>query len=175
MARERMKILFDLSLAKKAIVVGSEDKSERFLGYFTLFGDEASGIEAIKNLWKVQVYQLASYLKEIPKEILIKPPSPGLWKGQEAEKEMGFSYLEADIVLSSKFDLKISEKEISKMFKIPKEKIKKILKRVKIGKIKSSLALRIKKLIINQKSQKFKNQIGVGITGVLSRKDLKKN
>lgn len=144
MARERMKILFDLSLAKKAIVVGAEDKSERFLGYFTLFGDEASGIEVIKNLWKVQVHQLANYLKEIPDEILIQAPSPDLWKGQEAEKEMGISYLDADIVLSSKFDLKISEKEISKRFKISKEKIKKILRRVEIGKIKSSLPYELK-------------------------------
>lgn len=139
MARERMKILFDLSLAKKAIVVGAEDKSERFLGYFTLFGDEASGIEVIKNLWKVQVHQLANYLKEIPDEILTKPPSPDLWKGQEAEKEMGISYLEVDIFLSAKYDLKMPEKEISKKFKISKEKIKKILKRVEIGKVKSSL------------------------------------
>lgn len=139
MARERMKILFDLSLAKRAIVVGAEDKSERFLGYFTLFGDEASGIEVIKNLWKVQVHQLANYLKEIPDEILVNAPSPDLWKGQEAEKEMGISYLEVDIFLSAKYDLKMPEKEISKKFKISKEKIKKILKRVEIGKVKSSL------------------------------------
>jgi NAD+ synthase len=144
MCRERMKILFDLSSAKKAIVVGSEDRTERELGYFTLFGDEASGIEVIKNLWKIQVHQLANCLKEIPEEILVKPPSPDLWKGQKAEKEMGINYLEADIVLSAKKDLKMSENEISKKFKIPKRKIKKILEREKIGQIKSSLPYQLK-------------------------------
>jgi len=144
MARERMKILFDLSAAKKAIVMGTEDKTEFKLGYYTLWGDQASGIEPIKNLWKTQVYQLASYLKEIPKEILMKAPSPGLWKGQSAEKEMGIDYLEADIVLSAERDLKMSENEISKNFKIPKRKIKKILERAKIGQTKSSLPYQLK-------------------------------
>ena len=142
--RERMKILFDLSLAKKAIVIGAEDRTERELGYFTLFGDEASGIEVIKNLWKVQVHQLANCLKEIPEEILTKTPSPNLWKGQEAEKELGIDYLEADIVLSAKKDLKMAENEISKKFKISKKKIERILKRAKIGEIKSSLPYELK-------------------------------
>jgi NAD+ synthase len=144
MCRERMKILFDLSSAKRAIVIGSEDRTERELGYFTLWGDEASGIEVIKNLWKIQVHQLANYLKEIPEEILIKPPSPNLWRGQSAEKEMKIDYLEADIVLSAKRDLKMTENEISEKFKIPKRKIKKILERAKIGQIKSSLPYQLK-------------------------------
>jgi len=137
--RERMKILFDLSSAKKAIVVGSEDRTEEELGYFTLFGDQASGIEPIKDLWKTQVHQIAANLKEIPEKILAKAPSPDLWKGQKAEKEIGLSYLETDIVLSAKKDLKLSENKISKKFKIPKKKIGKIFKRVKIGQIKKSI------------------------------------
>ncbi len=144
MCRERMKILFDLSSALRAIVVGSEDKTERELGYFTLWGDEASGIEVIKNLWKIQVHQLANCLKEIPDEILLKAPSPNMWKGQRAEKELGIDYLEADIVLSAKKDLRMSENEISKKFKISKRKIKRILKRMKIGQIKSSLPYELK-------------------------------
>jgi len=144
MARERMKILFDLSLALKAIVIGTENKTEAELGYFTLWGDQASGIEPLKNLWKIQVYQLASYLKEIPEEILIKAPSPGLWRGQLSEKELGFDYLEADIVLSAKKDLKMSENEISKNFKISKRKIRKILERAEIGQIKNSLPYELK-------------------------------
>jgi NAD+ synthase len=144
MARERMKILFDLSSALNAIVMGTEDRTEEVLGYYTLWGDQASGIEPIKNLWKTQVYQLASHLKEIPNEILMKAPSPGLWKGQKAEKELGVDYLEADIVLSAKRDLKMTENEILKKFKIPKRKIKKILERAKIGQIKSSLPYQLK-------------------------------
>lgn len=143
MARERMKILFDLSLAKKTIVVGSEDKSEYKLGYYTLWGDQASGIEPIKDLWKTQVHQIAKSLKEIPDEILAKIPSPDLWKGQQAEKEMGFSYFQADIVLSAKEELKMSENEIERNFKIPKKKIEKILKRLEIGKIKALLPIEL--------------------------------
>lgn len=138
-ARERMKILFDLSQAFSALVLGTENKTEYLLGYYTLWGDSASGIEPIKDLWKTEVFQIASRLKEIPKEILCSPPSPQLWKGQTLENELGFSFLEADIVLSAILDLKMKPKEIQKKFKIKKEKIEKILKRFEIGKIKASL------------------------------------
>lgn len=139
MARERMKILFDLSSALKAIVIGTEDRTEEELGYYTLWGDQASGIEPINNFWKTQIYQLANYLKEIPAEILAKAPSPGLWKGQSAEKEMGINYLETDIVLSSHKDLKMSKKAIAKKFDISLAKINKILARAKIGEIKKNI------------------------------------
>jgi len=144
MARERMKILFDLSATKKAIVVGSEDKSENLLGYYTIGGDRVSGIEIINNLYKTQVYQVASFLKEIPKEILMKAPSPELWKGHSEEKEIGASYLEIDTVLSIIEDLKMEKKEVEKKFKIKKIKIDLVLKRLKIGKIKRNLPYPIK-------------------------------
>jgi NAD+ synthase len=139
MARERMKILFDLSQVFKAIVVGTENRSEKELGYFTLWGDQASGIEPILNLWKTQIYQIAYFIKEIPSEILNKAPSPVLWKNQSAEKELGFNTLEADIVLSSFKDLKMSKREIAKKFGLSLKKINKILNRAKIGEIKAKL------------------------------------
>lgn len=139
MARERMRILFDLSQVFDAIVIGTEDRTEEELGYYTLWGDQASGVEPIKNLWKTQVHQLASYLKEIPQEILNKKPSPGLWKNQTAENELGFSYFEADVVLSCLKDLKMEPSQIAKKFKIKKKKIDLILKRLKIGEMKKSI------------------------------------
>lgn len=139
MARERMKILFDLSQVFSAIVIGTEDRTEEELGYFTLWGDQASGIEVIKNLWKTEVFQIASYLKEIPKEILKKEPSPGLWKGQTAKKEIGANYFQVDIVLSAIEDLGISQKEIIKKFGVSQRKIDLILKQAEIGEIKKSL------------------------------------
>lgn len=145
MARERMRILFDLSQVFKAIVIGTENRSELELGYYTLWGDQASGIEPIKNLWKTQIYQLAKFLKEIPKEILEKSPSPGLWKGQTAEKEIGVNYLEIDIILSAFKDLKMKPKEIAKKFKVSKKKIDLVLNRVKIGEIKKSIPYVLKK------------------------------
>jgi len=117
MARERMKILFDLSAVKDAIVAGSEVKDEDLLGYFTIGGDRVSGIEPINNLYKIQVYQIASFFREIPDEILKRAPSPELWKGQTDEGEIGASYLEIDTVLSAIENLKISKKEIEKKFR----------------------------------------------------------
>lgn len=136
MARERMKILFDLSQVFKAIVIGTENRTEEELGYYTLWGDQASGLEPIKNLWKTQIYEITTFLPEIPKEILEKSPSPGLWKNQTAEKELGFSYFEADIVLSAFLDLKMKPKEVEKKFRMPKKKIDLILAKAKIGEIK---------------------------------------
>ncbi len=113
MARTRMMILFDLAKKLNALVSGTENKSERLLGYFTRFGDSASDIEPISHLYKTQVFQLAKYLK-IPKETINQPPSAGLWDGQTDEDEFGFTYLEADQVLHLYFDEKISLEEIVK-------------------------------------------------------------
>ncbi|OGH28905.1 MAG: NAD(+) synthase, partial [Candidatus Levybacteria bacterium RIFCSPHIGHO2_12_FULL_39_9] len=105
MARIRMTMLYDLAKKNNALVLGTEDKSEFLLGYFTRFGDEASDIEPIRHLYKTQVYQLAEYLG-VPKNVLKQKPSPGLWNGHTAEKELGFSYEEADNVLHLYFDQK---------------------------------------------------------------------
>jgi len=113
MARVRMIILFDLAKQLNALVCGTENKSERLLGYFTRFGDSASDIEPISHLYKTQVYQLAKYL-EIPKETINQPPSAGLWDGQTDEDEFGFSYLEADQVLHLYYDEKMLLEEIIK-------------------------------------------------------------
>ncbi len=113
MARVRMIILFDLAKQLNALVCGTENRSERLLGYFTRFGDSASDIEPISHLYKTQVYQLAKYL-EIPKETINQPPSAGLWDGQTDEDEFGFTYLEADQVLHLYYDEKISLEEIIK-------------------------------------------------------------
>ena len=116
MARERMKILFDLSHVFKAVVAGSEDKTESCLGYYTMGGDRVSGIEPFGDLWKTQVYQTASAINKIPNFVLKTPPSPGLWKGQTAEKELGVKYPEIDIILSSFVDLCLDPAEISRRF-----------------------------------------------------------
>jgi NAD+ synthase len=113
MARVRMITLFDKAKKNKALVVGTENRSEHFLGYFTRFGDAASDIEPLEHLYKTQIYELAKYLK-IPKEIISKPPSADLWKGQTDEAQFRFTYQEADVVLYLHFDKKISVLEIEK-------------------------------------------------------------
>jgi NAD+ synthase len=115
MARVRMITLFDNAKKDNAMVVGTENRSEHFLGYFTRFGDAASDIEPIGHLYKTQVYELARYLK-IPKKIIDKTPSAGLWTDQTDEGQFGFTYREADPVLLLYFDKKNSAFSIERMF-----------------------------------------------------------
>lgn len=111
MARIRMVILYDLSKKLNCLVIGTENKTEHLLGYYTRFGDEASDIEPIRGLYKTQVYLLAAHLK-VPQKILSKSPTAGLWKGQTDEGEFGFSYTFADEVLYLFKDKHVSKKRI---------------------------------------------------------------
>jgi NAD+ synthase len=97
-ARMRMITLFDLAKKYKALVVGTENKSEHLLGYFTRFGDQASDVEPIEHLYKTEVYGLAKHL-DVPQPIIDQSPTAGLWVGQTDEGEFGFTYEEADQVL----------------------------------------------------------------------------
>lgn len=128
MARMRMIILYDLAKKHNALVLGTENKTEHLLGYFTRFGDEASDIEPIRGLYKTQVKQLAGYLK-IPEKIIKKPPTAGLWKGQTDEGEFGFSYEEADRILSLWHDKKYKKEDIVKTGSSP-ELVDRVIKRV---------------------------------------------
>lgn len=115
MARVRMIVVFDTAKKRNALVVGTENKSEHYLGYFTRFGDEASDIEPLRSLYKTQVFQLAEFL-DIPKEILNKAPSAGLWEGQTDEGEFGFRYRDADMVLTLLIDKKMTKKGVVNTF-----------------------------------------------------------
>lgn len=114
MARLRMITVFDYAKKLNALVCGTENKTEEFLGYFTRFGDEASDIEPIAHLYKTHIFQLGEYLR-IPNNILEAQPTAGLWDGQTDEGEFGFSYKEADEVLSNYFDHKKPIEEIEQM------------------------------------------------------------
>ena len=111
MARVRMVYLFDQAKKRNALVVGTENKSEHLLGYFTRFGDSASDVEPMSHLYKTQVIELAQALG-VPQSIITKPPSAGLWPEQTDEKEFGFSYKEADQMLSLLYDKKMTIEEV---------------------------------------------------------------
>lgn len=98
MARVRMMMIYDVAKEMGGLVCGTENKSEKYLGYFTRFGDEASDLEPLVHLYKTQVWQLARFL-ELPEKIINQPPSAGLWDGQTDEEELGFSYEVVDQVL----------------------------------------------------------------------------
>jgi len=98
MTRARMIILYDYSQVFNALVLGTSNRTERLLGYGTIWGDMACGIAPLGSLYKSQIYSLADYL-EIPRAIITKPPSAGLWNGQRDEKELGFTYKDVDRLL----------------------------------------------------------------------------
>jgi NAD+ synthase len=98
MARERMSILYDLSAVERALVIGTSNKTEILLGYGTIFGDLASAINPLGDLYKTQVRILAQYL-HIPEKIITKTPSADLYAGQSDEGDFGFTYDEVDKLL----------------------------------------------------------------------------
>lgn len=98
MARQRMVILYDQSVAFNGLVVGTGNKTEILLGYTTLYGDSACALNPIGDLYKTQVRQLARALG-VPPVIIEKPPTADLWKGQTDEGELGYTYAEVDKLL----------------------------------------------------------------------------
>ena len=111
MARERMGILFDQAKKRRGLVLGTSNKTEILLGYSTIFGDNASSINPLGDLYKQQVWQLAEHL-ELPRSVVEKKPSADLWPGQTDEGELGFAYRTADEVLYLMFDRGLSAREI---------------------------------------------------------------
>jgi len=98
MARLRMTVLYDQSVAWGGLVMGTSNKTEILLGYSTIYGDSGVALQPIGDLYKTQVRQLSASL-EMPLSVLTKAPSADLWVGQTDEGELGFSYADVDQVL----------------------------------------------------------------------------
>lgn len=113
MARTRMILLFDVAKRLDCLVCGTENRSEKHLGYFTRFGDAASDVEPIHTLFKTDVRRLSESL-DLPRPLIEKPPTAGLWTGQTDEDEMGFSYADADKVMHLHLDRGLSYEDIVK-------------------------------------------------------------
>ena len=124
-ARIRTNILYYYANVKNYLVLGSSDKSEYMVGYFTKFGDGASDITPIISLYKLQVREIAKYLN-VPENVIEKKSSPHLWKDHQAEDELGISYEEIDSILYCLYDKKLSIDETQEKTQIDKEMILKI-------------------------------------------------
>jgi NAD+ synthase len=111
MARERMTILFDHSAKLSALVLGTSNKTELLLGYGTLYGDMASALNPIGDLYKSQVWQLSEEVG-VPRVVIDKKPSADLWDGQTDEQELGFTYRAVDELLYHMVDLRMSREEL---------------------------------------------------------------
>lgn len=110
MARARMIVLYDQSQAFNGLVVGTGNKTEILLGYTTLYGDSASALNPLGDLYKTQVWQLASEMG-VPEAIVEKAPTADLWVGQTDEGELGFSYADADQLLHLLVDQRYSPED----------------------------------------------------------------
>jgi NAD+ synthase len=112
MARERMNVLFDRSAAHGALVLGTSNKTELLLGYGTLFGDMASALNPLGDLYKTQVRQMAEHLG-IPEAIRRKAPTADLWAGQTDEAEIGAPYAVVDRILCLLYDERWEPSEVA--------------------------------------------------------------
>jgi NAD+ synthase len=104
MARERMSVLYDISALERAVVVGTSNKTEIFLGYGTIYGDLACAFNPLGDLYKTQVKALARHIG-VPHNIIDKIPSADLFSGQTDEGDFGFYYEDVDKLLYSLVDL----------------------------------------------------------------------
>jgi NAD+ synthase len=111
MARERMTILYDHSARWNGLVLGTSNKTELLLGYGTIYGDMASAINPLGDLYKTQVWALAEAIG-VPDEIVAKVPSADLWVGQTDEGELGFTYREVDRLLYLMVDQRYTRPEL---------------------------------------------------------------
>jgi NAD+ synthase len=111
MARERMSILYDLSLARAALVVGTSNKTELLLGYGTIHGDMAHALNPLGDLYKTQIFALARHLA-LPAAVIEKAPSADLWEGQSDEDELGFEYAAVDQLLHQMIDERRTRAEL---------------------------------------------------------------
>ncbi len=111
MARCRMTVLYDQSAEWRGLVIGTSNKTELLLGYSTQWGDSAHAVNPLGDLYKHQVFQLARHL-ELPEEVIEKAPSADLFVGQTDERDLGFSYAEADRLLFRMVDRRHSPEEL---------------------------------------------------------------
>jgi NAD+ synthase len=114
MARERMSILYDMSWLHGALVIGTSNKTELLLGYGTVFGDMASALNPIGDLYKTQVFAMARAL-DLPQRVVDKPPSADLWEGQSDEQELGFQYAVVDTLLYHMVDERRTRDELRRL------------------------------------------------------------
>jgi NAD+ synthase len=111
MARVRMLVLYDQSVAYNSLVLGTGNKTEYLLGYTTLWGDMACALNPLGDLYKTQVQRLAGALG-VPESIIDKPPTADLWHGQTDEGELGFAYADLDRLLYYMIDKGYDNKKL---------------------------------------------------------------
>ncbi len=122
MARARMVLLYAHANQLNRLVLGTSNRSEVLTGYFTKWGDGASDVAPLINLYKTEVWEVARFLG-VPGRIIEKKPTAGLWEGQTDEDELGISYRLLDEILWRLVDLKMSRERVAEELGVPVEKV----------------------------------------------------
>jgi NAD+ synthase len=131
-ARIRMCFLYYYAGLKNRLVLGSSNKTELTLGYFTKYGDGAADLLPLGDLYKTQITGLAKYV-EVPHTIVEKKSSARLWSDQITEVELGLPFSQIDMIIDEmkkfeKFDEASDETQLADSLQIDKESIQKIKK-----------------------------------------------
>ncbi len=141
LVRLRMAILYYYAATQGGIVVGTADKSELQLGYFTKYGDGGADIFPIADLYKTEVRRIARYMK-IPQHIIEKRSSARLWKGQTAEGEIGVSYETIDKILDQiNFDKVLKNSPIPEIVGVDQKNIRTVIEWIKSNRHKHELPI----------------------------------
>ena len=138
-ARIRANMLYYYANARNCLVLGSSDRSEFLIGYFTKFGDGASDLLPIVSLYKTQIRELGKNLG-ISSNIISKPSGPHLWEGHIAETELGLTYEEIDSILHCMIDKNLSLDETSKITEITISEVDKVYRMYKKSEHKRTMA-----------------------------------
>lgn len=127
-ARCRMLLLYWHANQLNCLVAGTGNRSELLTGYFTKYGDGGCDLLPIGGLYKTQVRALASFIG-LPKKLVYKVPTAGLWPGQTDEGELGITYAKLDLILHYSFDMKLDPFRTAKLAGVSLNKVESILER----------------------------------------------
>ena len=127
-ARIRMITLYAKANQENRLVLGTGNKSEIMVGYFTKYGDGAADLLPLAELYKTNVVSLSKHMK-LPEKIIDKPPSAGLWENQTDEGEMGITYRDLDIILYLLYEKEYSPEKVMSLG-MEKEKIERVMELV---------------------------------------------
>jgi len=144
-ARMRMVILYYYANLNHYLVVGSSDRSEALIGFFTKYGDGGADLFPSIHLYKTQVRELAKHLG-VPEKIAYKPSSPQLYPGHKATDEIPLDYDRLDPVLVGLFDLRLQAGEVSRLAGVPIETVEEVLRRFNSSKHKRAFPPTVKGL-----------------------------
>ncbi len=129
-ARIRMMMLYYHANILNRLVVGTGNRTELLVGYFTKFGDGGVDILPIGDLYKTDVRNLATHLR-VPENIIKKAPTAGLWAGQTDEEELGMKYEVLDKLLQMRVDKRMDLVQIAEKLEIPVDEVLRIEMKVK--------------------------------------------